>query len=70
MDSSWTPGGLTLGLVQVESTLLSGKWTLLTPCGRWIMHANLAVLPAKKKWVDSGKLPGLWQSPPGMCGAR
>ena len=74
MDSSWTPGVLTLGLVEVKSTLLSGKWTPLTPCGRWIMHVNLAVLPAKKNapglQVDSGKSPGLWQSPPGICGAR
>ena len=50
------------------------RWSLLGVAVVVGGHANLAVLPAEKKapglQVDSAKSPGLWQSPPGICGAR
>ena len=53
MDSSWTPGGLTLGWVQVESTLLSGKWTPLTPCGSSGVHLE-------SWWNPGGSCMSIW----------
>ena len=50
--------------VQVESTLLSGKCTPqeVLVKSRWIMHANLAVLPAKKQctWTPAKSTWNMW----------